>query len=120
MEYLIENWYIGVIGIVLLSALIAGVYGVIKTPSSEQMKKVKKWLLFAVLKTEQELGSGTGKLKLSYAFDLFVERFPLIAKLISFEVFSMMVDEALETMKDMLKENKDVRRLIEASKIDKK
>lgn len=113
MEYIIMNWYMGVIGIALLTAVVAGIYNIIKTPSSTQVKKVKEWLLFAVIEAEKTLGSGVGAVKLVYVYDLFVSRFTWIAKVISFEMFSRLVDEALETMKDMLKENKNVRRLVE-------
>lgn len=119
MEYLIANWYVGVVAIALLVGLSIGIYKTIKTPSNTQLKKVKEWLLFAVIEAEKTLGSGVGAVKLAYVYDLFVTRFTWIARLISFELFSVLVDEALETMKDMLKDNKDVRRLIEEPVADK-
>lgn len=112
MEHLIENWFIGVIIIALLSVLITGVYGIIKTPSSTQLKKVKEWLLFAVIEAEKTLGSGVGAVKLAYVYDLFVSRFTWIAKIISFDMFSILVDEALESMKKMLESNQAARELV--------
>lgn len=43
---------------------------------------------------------------------MFVARFTWLAKVISFEAFSLMVDEALEKMKTMLASNKAVQNLV--------
>ena len=67
---------------------------------------MREWLLYAVTKAEKELGGGTGQIKLRYVYDMFVARFAWLARVISFEAFSMMVDEALERMKKMLESNK--------------
>ena len=61
---------------------------------------------------ENELGAGTGKLKLRYVYDMFVARFEWLAKVITFDMFSMMVDEALEQMRTMLDSNEAVQKLI--------
>lgn len=66
----------------------------------------------AVTKAEKELGAGTGKLKLRYVYDMFVARFEWLAKVITFDMFSMMVDEALEQMRTMLDSNEAVQKLI--------
>ena len=69
-------------------------------------------LLYAVTKAEKELGGGTGQIKLRYVYDMFVARFAWLARVISFEAFSMMVDEALERMKKMLESNKAMQTLV--------
>mgnify|MGYP000139635632 FL=1 len=43
---------------------------------------------------------------------MFVARFTWLARVISFEAFSMMVDEALERMKKMLESNKAMQTLV--------
>ena len=70
-----------------------------------QRKNIKEWLLYAVIKAEKELGSNTGKIKLRQVFDEFIKAFPLISKLISFNVFSSLVDLALIEMKKLLNTN---------------
>lgn len=84
-------------------------------PTKKQTEKIKKWLLYAVTKAEAELGSGTGELKLRHVYDLFLTRFPMLSKFLSFELFSKWVDEALESMKEMLNRNVDVKGLVDAS-----
>lgn len=69
----------------------------------------KKWCRSM---TEKELGGGTGQIKLRYVYDMFVARFTWLARVISFEAFSMMVDEALERMKKMLESNKAMQTLV--------
>ena len=88
------------------------VYVFVKMPSDKQLNKVREWLLYAVTKAEKELGGGTGQIKLRYVYDMFVARFAWLARVISFEAFSMMVDEALERMKKMLENNKAMQTLV--------
>lgn len=112
MDFFIENWYI------LLSVLVVGlcggiaIYRYMKLPTGEQLKKVKEWLLFAVTEAEKQLGGGTGKLKLRSVYDLFVQRFPWLVQVISFDMFSALVDEALDEMRNLLATNKAVNELV--------
>lgn len=112
MKFITENWFL----FVALAAVVAvggyAVYAFVKMPSDKQMEKVREWLLYAVTKAEQKLGGGTGKIKLRYVYDMFVTRFAWIAKVIPFEVFSDMVDDALEEMREMLEQNKAVQELV--------
>ena len=99
----------------LIAVCAAGGYAVyvfVKMPSDKQLNKVREWLLYAVTKAEKELGGGTGQIKLRYVYDMFVARFAWLARAISFEAFSMMVDEALERMKKMLESNKAMQTLV--------
>ena len=112
MKYIVENWFV-IVGLIAVCA--AGGYAVyvfVKMPSDKQLNKVREWLLYAVTKAEKELGGGTGQIKLRYVYDMFVARFTWLARVISFEAFSMMVDEALERMKKMLESNKAMQTLV--------
>ena len=68
----------------------------------------KNWLVWAVSEAEATFGSKTGKLKLRYAYELAIERFPLLAKMIPFGLFSKFVDGALDVMRDMIENNKNI------------
>lgn len=68
----------------------------------------KNWLVWAVSEAEAIFGSKTGKLKLRYAYELAIERFPMIAKFIPFTLFSKLVDGALAVMRDMIENNKSI------------
>ena len=112
MKFITENWFVLV---ALASVAAAGGYAVytfVKMPSDKQLKKVREWLLYAVTKAEKEMGGGTGQIKLRYVYDMFVARFTWLARVISFEMFSMMVDDALEKMKGMLESNKVMQELV--------
>lgn len=76
-------------------------------------KRIKKWLLQAVVLAEKELGSGTGKVKLSTVYDMFIVRFPIVSKLISFNTFSSFVDDVLVTMRELLESNKSLKEYID-------
>lgn len=102
---LTEYWYVilGVVAVIAVLALAAVKF--FGLPTSTQIEKVKKVLLLWVVEAEKELGDGTGQLKLRYVYDLFVLRFPVVAKVVKFETFSMWVDEALEQVEELLQEN---------------
>lgn len=122
MNYIVENWFV-LVG--LMAVVAAGGYATyvfVKMPSDKQLSKVKEWMLYAVTKAEKELGGGTGQIKLRYVYDMFVARFAWLAKTISFEMFSMMVDEALDKMKTMLESNKTMQDFVskEAGESDEK
>lgn len=108
MNHLIEYWSIYVAIAAILVIVAFSLYVFIKSPQSEQMKKVKAWLLFAVTQAEAELGEGTGQLKLVFVYNLFVSKFVWISRLITYDMFSLLVDEALEEMRQMLKTNEAV------------
>ena len=113
MNFIINNWYIILAAFAILAAAGIAVYRYFNLPSEAQLAKVREWLLWAVTEAEKELGSGTGKLKLRQVYDLFVTRFPWLAKVVSFELFSDMVDDALDEMREMLQNNKAVKELVE-------
>ena len=92
-----------VIGIILAVIVIAGgIY----------VNGFKNWLVWAVSEAENMFGSNTGKLKLRYAYELAVKRYPILAKVIPFTVFSGMVDGALDVMRKMIEDNEDIANVI--------
>lgn len=112
MEFIIENWPI-IVAALAAAAVLTAVVTFAGLPTEAQLAKVKEWLLWAVTEAEKDLGGGTWKLKLRQVYDLFVTRFPWLAKLVSFELFSDMVDEALEQMREMLDTNEAVKAFVE-------
>ena len=68
--------------------------------------KIKNWLLWAVTEAEKEFGTGTGKLKLAYVYDMFIAKFPKLQIIVPYKLFSALVDEALILMREMLKNDK--------------
>lgn len=113
MEFLVSNWMLIV---ALIAAIAVGgyaVYAFVKRPTTEQISKVKEWLLYAVTAAEKELGSGTGQIKLRYVYDMFIAKFPYLVKVIPFETFSILVDEALDKFRGMLDSNINLQNYIE-------
>lgn len=71
------------------------------------------WLIYAVSEAEKCLGAGTGKLKIRYAYDLALKKFPTLSKLIPWSLFSWLIDKALIIMRDMISNNADIAIFIE-------
>lgn len=120
MDFLINYWWIIVIGIAAIAVVIYAIYAFAKRPTSEQIAKVKEWLLYAVTEAEKELGGGTGQIKLRYVYDMFLSKFPFLTKVISFDMFSTLVDEVLEKFRAMLETNPKLKNYVESGKKDEK
>lgn len=113
MEVILNDWYVilALIGVLGMCAIV--VVDFTRKPQEEQLDKVREWLLWAVTEAERKLGSGTGQLKLRSVYDLFVQRFPAMVSMISFEMFSEMVDDALIEMRYLLANNKKVQAIVQ-------
>lgn len=97
MDWLSNLGYIVAILIIVLIVI----YGVMTG-------KVKEWLKYAVTMAEKELGTGTGQLKLREVYDWFIDQFPVFSKLLPFPIFSKLVDDALEWMRDQMECNEKI------------
>ena len=98
--------------IVVLCAIAYCIYEFYNLGKEKQIEMLKEWLLLAVVEAEKALGSNTGQIKLRYVYDLFLSKFKYLSLLISFNQFSMLVDEALDVMRDMIANNKQVENYI--------
>lgn len=108
MNCLVDNWYLVVAGLAGLAFVIYCIYTFFGMPTEKQIAKVKEWLIWACIEAEKALQSGTGQLKLRQVYDAFcsVPAFTWIAKVVSFDLFSMWVADALVEVKEMLINNK--------------
>lgn len=104
MEFVANNLQYIFAAVVLVVLLVGLLWGFVKLPKERKVAQVKHWLLSAVVEAEKALGAGTGPKKLKRVYDLFVERFPRLARMVSFETFAKWVDEALETMRDLVEQ----------------
>ena len=71
------------LGILILAAAfvivmeVVRVVSTIKTNTKEDnLKMIKSWLLSIIVNAEKVYGGKTGKVKLSYVYGLFIEKFP--------------------------------------------
>lgn len=97
MEWLVDNWSLLVVLVCAIGGVVFGCKKFAQSGKTNQLKKVKEWLLFACVEAERDFGSGKGQLKLRYVYDMFVEKFGVIKYIVTFEEFSNMVDEVLES-----------------------
>lgn len=113
MNFIIENWYLLVIGVIVLAVTGYFVWRFFRQSGEIRYEQIRGWLLQAVILAEQEYGSGTGRMKLSAVYDAFCIALPWIARVISFETFAKYVDEALEEAKEILAKNAEMAALAE-------
>lgn len=118
VDFLMNYWWTLVIAVAVIAVAAYSVYAFVKRPTTDQIAKVKEWLLYAVTEAEKELGGGTGQIKLRYVYDMFLTKFPFLTKVISFELFSKLVDEVLEKFRNLLDTNTKLKDYVESGKKD--
>lgn len=118
MEWMVDNWYLLVSLFAMLCSVTALFMQFSDKPRSEQLLALSEWLKFAVVEAEKALGSGTGQLKLRFVWNMAIERFSWIEKMLDFDRFSYYVDLALVWMKAQLESNKDISTYIEGGVTD--
>ena len=111
INWIVDNWYV-IVGLIAL--IVAVSLYLCKTNE----KRVLEWLLGAVTQAERELGSGTGKLKLRAVYDAFITKFPVFSKIISFDRFSKLVDDALDQMRAILESNVAVQNFVNIGEVN--
>ena len=100
--------------IIIVGAAAYAIYYFMNLSKEKQLEVVREWLLLAVIEAEKALGSGTGQVKLRFVYDLFIDKFKYLSLIISFEQFSMLVDESLETMREMISSNKSIKDYVDS------
>lgn len=106
------NWYWYVIIVISAVAILLAIYKIFG------IDKIREWLLIAVSEAEKEYGSGTGKLKLVYVYDMFIEKFPKLQAIVPYVLFSHLVDQALVVMRKMLENEKIAEIIVGNTKIN--
>ena len=101
-------------GLLILVAMILIVTFLVKI--IREPKTIKNWLVYACIQAEKTLSSGTGKLKLRTVYDMFINQFPFMSVLISFDTFSKWVDIALVEMREMIEKNEHIKEVIVSEK----
>lgn len=117
MSFIVEHWYEIALVLVFLGGGAVAVFKFTRLNRDERYAQIRGWLLQAVLIAERDFGSGTGKLKLSSVYDKFVEKFPWLAKVVSFKTFSGYVDDALIEMKSVLEKNAATASVVESGDV---
>ncbi len=118
MEWMVDNWYMLVTLIAVLAALTSLVTHFAGRPNNEQLLALSEWLKFAVIEAEKALGSGTGQLKLRFVWNMAIERFDWLDRVMEFDKFSYYVDLALVWMKTQLESNTNISTYVEGGKAD--
>lgn len=105
MEWLLNNWmYV----LFVILAFIGVIYGCMTGKAIE-------WLKYAVSVAEQDLGTGTGQLKLREVYDMFIKQFPVFAKIVPFYIFKKLVDLALKWLEEQLNKNAKINQVIKGN-----
>lgn len=98
-------WTLVIIGTVFLITILLALLAL-------RFSSFRNWLVYAVSEAEKCLGAKTGRLKIRYAYDLALKKFPTFSKILPWNVFSWLIDKALVVMREMLT-NKEIAGYIE-------
>lgn len=106
VRLIIDSWplIVAAIGIIIIS--VQRIIEFIGLPTERQLEEVRSRLLEWVRDAEAELGSGTGKFKLSLVYNKFCVEYPAMKKWFTIEKFDKLVGESLDIMEQELSKSK--------------
>ena len=119
VNFIAENWFLIVFALVAIIFVTCSIIRFIHMPTAKQIENLMEWLKIAVLEAEKQFQSGTGQLTLRAVYESAVIAFPWIAKYMTFEKFSQLVDIALVWMREQIEQNEKIREYIEGNEKDK-
>ena len=119
VNFIAENWFLIVFALVAIIFVTCSIIRFIHMPTAKQIENLMEWLKIAVVEAEKQFQSGTGQLKLRAMYESAVIAFPWIAKYMTFEKFSQLVDIALVWMREQIEQNEKIREYIEGNEKDK-
>lgn len=106
ISFLTEWWQVIIVAVVLLLGMYFKLKGI-------WHGNIVEWLVDICATMEKQQGGGTGFLKLRGAYNAFVAAFPIVSKILTFETFSALVDEALEKLKSKINTNDKIKGYID-------
>ena len=105
MHIILENWeLISVVALAVIAFVVKAIQ-VFKKPSEERKKLIKLFLVDAVELAEAKIGPGNGHMKYDLVYAMFIKRYKWFGKFISKKVFSRLVDEVLNVLRQSPKSN---------------
>ena len=113
MNFVVDNWYLLITLVALIFSIISMIGQFAGKPNNEQLFALNEWLKWAVVEAEKALGSGTGQLKLRYVWNMAIERFDWLDRVMEFEKFAYYVDLALVWMREQLERNANISTYVE-------
>ena len=116
VNFIAKNWFLIVFALVAIIFVTCSIIRFIHMPTAKQIENLMEWLKIAVVEAEKQFQSGTGQLKLRAVYESAVIAFPWIAKYMTFEKFSQLVDIALVWMREQIEQNEKIREYIEGTK----
>lgn len=109
MDMIIDYWPFLIAVVCMIICIAESLIVFYAEPTDKKLACLREWLMFAVIEAEKAYKSGTGAIKLRYVYDLAITKFKWIPRLLTFDMFSKMVDDALEWMRVQLESNKNVK-----------
>lgn len=102
MKWIIDNWsLLVIIAGVIIYFIITGKQGIIQA------------LIYMTGQAEKQLGSKTGQMKLRLVYNMFVEKYPVLSKIVPFKIYSKWVDTALDQLNNMIQTNTNIKYYIQ-------
>lgn len=104
MTVLLGNWELILLLVLVIFCFAFKFSQFLKTPSEKRQELMLVWLVQAVTIAEKKFGSKTGKVKLSYVYHLFLDKYGVLGMFVTQEVFEALVDKAIAIMEKTFKE----------------
>jgi LPS O-antigen subunit length determinant protein (WzzB/FepE family) len=112
MNFIINYWPMLIVAIAIIAMAVVTVIDFINKSPKERIETIKQWAVYACAMAEAHLGSGTGQMKMRETYDMFLQRFPSLATVITYEKYKEIAEKALLEFKQMLSTNPSIQEMI--------
>lgn len=113
MKVFFENLPLICLFIAMVACVISAGYMFVTMPREKQIAALKEWLKWAVSIAEEDLGGGTGQLKLRQVYGMAIDKFPWLTRVLTFDEFDILVKEALVWMEKQIETNPAFKAIIQ-------
>lgn len=107
LNWIMENWFIIVAVMALIFVAAYQCLKFSKLTKKQQLAKIKRTAYILVAEAEFSFGSKAGQAKFNYVYKMLANKFPLFNR-IPKEAAYKIIDEALDELKEALKEEKEL------------
>lgn len=112
MNFIINYWPMLIVAIAIIAMAVVTIIDFINKSPKERIETIKQWAVYACALAEAHLGSGTGQMKMRETYDMFLQRFPSLATVITYEKYKEIAEKALLEFKQMLSTNPNIQAMI--------
>lgn len=106
MNFIMNNYEMVLIGLVLLGGLIVAFTDLFNMSKTNRLKKIKRFAYTLVTSAESAFGSGKGKQKFEWVYGALIKKFPSL-RFVPSGLVAKIIEKSLDELKEQLGEEEN-------------